>query len=351
MNISYHPNYTNSDSLSPSGFYIAASFLFLVWFFGCFNNFLAILAIVSNRCLRTPMNGILLNLSLSDLSISALGTPLSFVAALNQRWPFGQFLCYSYGFFMTLTGMTAVGTVTVIAVERYVILSRHYQSAGLTKEKAVACIVCIWIYALSMSLPPLFGWNRYTLETPGIACSVDWETKSVTNTSYIIYIFILGYFAPILIMASCYGKVIYIVCKGPKMIKNKKKAKAEQRVTMMAAAMVVCTLTAWTPYAVVSLMVTTGYSHIIGPIASVAPAIFAKTSVIYNPIVYFFLNTQVNKALKKKFQRRSTTERNEDFSVTTNYFYTVDSIRPTVAVATSVPIKSKKSAKIDTSKV
>ncbi|XP_023231417.1 medium-wave-sensitive opsin 1-like [Centruroides sculpturatus] len=138
---------------------------------------------------------------------------------------------------------------------------------------------------------------------------------------------------------------------GPKMIKNKKKAKAEQRVTMMAAAMVVCTLTAWTPYAVVSLMVTTGYSHLIGPIASVAPAIFAKTSVIYNPIVYFFLNTQVNKSLKKKFQRRSIRERNEDFSVTTNYFYTVDSIKPTVAVATSVPIKSKKSLKTDTSKV
>lgn len=349
MNVSYHPNYTDFDHLSPASFYTSAAFLFLIWLLGCVSNFLAILVIVSDRCLRTPMNSILLNLSLSDISISALGTPLSFVAAVNQKWPFGDVMCRAYGFFMTLTGMTAIGTVTAIAIERYVILSRHYQSSGLTREKALLCISCIWIYALSLSLPPLFGWNRYIIETPGIACSVDWETTSLVNTSYIIYIFVLGFFAPIFLMVFCYGKVIYIVYKAPKITKQSKKAKTERRVTMMAIAMVICTLTAWTPYAVVSLLVTLGFSHFIGPISSIVPAIFAKSSVIYNPIVYFFLNPQINKSILKKFQ--SSKEKREEISQTTRYFYTADSVRPTIAVALSVPVESKSPTKIELSEI
>lgn len=61
----------------------------------------------------------------------------------------------------------------------------------------------------------------------------------------------------------------------------------------MAIAMIVCTVAAWTPYAVVSLMVSIGYEKYLGPVSTVSPAIFAKTSVIYNPIVYYFFNNQV----------------------------------------------------------
>lgn len=61
----------------------------------------------------------------------------------------------------------------------------------------------------------------------------------------------------------------------------------------MAIAMIVCTVAAWTPYAVVSLMVSIGYEQYLGPVSTVSPAIFAKTSVIYNPIVYYFFNNQV----------------------------------------------------------
>ncbi|GFU33858.1 c-opsin [Nephila pilipes] len=77
----------------------------------------------------------------------------------------------------------------------------------------------------------------------------------------------------------------------------------------MASMMILCTLTAWTPYAVVSLMVSLGYDYLLGPVSSVCPAIFAKTSVVYNPIVYFFFNTQIREAMLAKvpqsWKRRS----------------------------------------------
>ncbi|GBN70894.1 hypothetical protein AVEN_2631-1 [Araneus ventricosus] len=84
-----------------------------------------------------------------------------------------------------------------------------------------------------------------------------------------------------------------LIKNSPKPTGRSSTARAEQKVTIMASMMILCTLAAWTPYAVVSLMVSLGYDYMLGPVASVCPAIFAKTSVVYNPIVYFFFNTQV----------------------------------------------------------
>ncbi|GFR04204.1 c-opsin, partial [Trichonephila clavata] len=97
---------------------------------------------------------------------------------------------------------------------------------------------------------------------------------------------------------------------SPKPTGRSSAAKAEHKVTVMASMMLLCTLTAWTPYAVVSLMVSLGYDYLLGPVSSVCPAIFAKTSVVYNPIVYFFFNTQIREAMlakiPRKWKRRST---------------------------------------------
>lgn len=52
-------------------------------------------------------------------------------------------------------------------------------------------------------------------------------------------------------------------------------------------------LVAWMPYTVVSLLVLFGGSRFITASAAAAPALLAKSSVIYNPIIYVFMNPQV----------------------------------------------------------
>ncbi|KAG8197015.1 hypothetical protein JTE90_004287 [Oedothorax gibbosus] len=96
--------FANMEDLSPMGYAIAAVVLFFIMVFGVCNNLVVIVVVAGTRKLRTPMNLILLNLSISDFLISALGTPLSFAAAVNRRWIFGDALCQVYAFSMTLTG-------------------------------------------------------------------------------------------------------------------------------------------------------------------------------------------------------------------------------------------------------
>jgi len=51
-------------------------------------------------------------------------------------------------------------------------------------------------------------------------------------------------------------------------------------------------IVSWTPYSVLALMETFG-NFTISPAIATIPSLFAKTSVVFNPLVYGLLNTQV----------------------------------------------------------
>ncbi|XP_047493814.1 pinopsin-like [Penaeus chinensis] len=73
-------------------------------------------------------------------------------------------------------------------------------------------------------------------------------------------------------------------------------ARAERRVALMVVVMGLTFLLAWTPYSVMALIVAFGDPTLVTPGAAVVPAIFAKSSCMYNPIIYVGLNTQFRSA-------------------------------------------------------
>lgn len=69
--------------------------------------------------------------------------------------------------------------------------------------------------------------------------------------------------------------------------------KAEKEVTRMVIIMVVFFLICWVPYASVALYIFTHQGSDFGPIFMTLPAFFAKSSSIYNPVIYIMMNKQV----------------------------------------------------------
>lgn len=70
--------------------------------------------------------------------------------------------------------------------------------------------------------------------------------------------------------------------------------KAEGQFAFVVFLMIVAFLIAWSPYAVFALIVQFGQVTMITPSVAIFPALLAKTSICYNPIIYFGLNTQVS---------------------------------------------------------
>ncbi|KAJ1118153.1 hypothetical protein NDU88_006348, partial [Pleurodeles waltl] len=66
----------------------------------------------------------------------------------------------------------------------------------------------------------------------------------------------------------------------------------EYHVLFMVITTVVCYLLCWMPYGVVALLATFGSPGVITPVASVIPSILAKSSTVFNPIIYILMNKQ-----------------------------------------------------------
>lgn len=57
-------------------------------------------------------------------------------------------------------------TLMVIAVDRYLVITRPLASLGvMSRRKALSIVAAAWVYSMGWSLPPFFGWSEYDLET------------------------------------------------------------------------------------------------------------------------------------------------------------------------------------------
>lgn len=70
-------------------------------------------------------------------------------------------------------------------------------------------------------------------------------------------------------------------------------AKGETKVASMVVLMVLTFLISWLPYASLAMVVVSNPDVKIHPLVGTVPVYLAKSSTVYNPIIYIYLNKQV----------------------------------------------------------
>lgn len=86
------------ERLSRGGHVVVSVCLGSIMVFGFLNNLLVLVLFCRFKSLRTPVNMMLLNISVSDMLVCACGTTLSFASSLQRRWLYGRRGCMWYGF-------------------------------------------------------------------------------------------------------------------------------------------------------------------------------------------------------------------------------------------------------------
>ncbi|XP_029159986.1 rhodopsin-like isoform X2 [Nylanderia fulva] len=302
---------------TPVIYIFAAVVLGFIGFFGFILNLLVILTVVKNaNTLWTPNNVILVNMVIGDLSVAALGNPIAMTSAIAGSWYWNHTMCLGYAWFMTTMGFASIGNLTIMAIERFLLVTCPMKILSLRHAYILALLV--WIYALSLSLPPLFNWGTYGPEAGNISCSVSWEIhdSETHNESYIGFIFIIGFFLPVtIIISSYYGIIRSLKRMGRRIGQNNRR---ERKITMMVYLMIIAFLIAWLPYAILALAVQYFYVQTSQAVA-VLPALLAKSSICYNPIIYASLNVQFCRTWKKMFSinTNSRTANNTTIGMTT----------------------------------
>ncbi|KAM4722740.1 parapinopsin-like [Rhinophrynus dorsalis] len=208
-------------------------------------NTSVIVVTIKYRQLRHPLNYSLVNLAVADLGVTVLGGLLTVETNAVGYFNLGRIGCVIEGFAVAFFGIAALCTIAVIAVDRVFVVCRPMGTLMFTTKHAAAGIAASWVWSLVWNTPPLFGWGSYELEGVETSCAPNWYSTEPSNMSYIICYFCFCFAIPFFIIVVSYGYLM------------------------------------WT----------------LRQVAKLVPMYLTKTSTVYNPIIYIFMNKQFQECM------------------------------------------------------
>ncbi|XP_010893792.2 melanopsin-like [Esox lucius] len=289
--------------------YIIGSAVLIVGITGLLGNALVIYTFCRSRALRTSANMFVVNLAVADFLMSLTQSPVFFAASVHRRWVFGERACELYAFCGALFGMCSMMTLTAIAVDRCVAITRPLASlGGRNRQRAAVMLTACWLWSLGWSLPPFFGWSAYVPEGLQTSCSWDYTTFTPSVRAYTLLLFTFVFFIPLGVIGGCYLAIFRAVRRAGHDVcrldcgeehRTYERLRGEWRMAKAALVVILLFVVSWSPYAVVALVATAGYAHLITPYVNSVPAVIAKASAIHNPIIYAVTHPKYRAAIAR----------------------------------------------------
>ncbi|XP_061693727.1 melanopsin-A isoform X2 [Syngnathoides biaculeatus] len=298
--------------------YTIGSVILAIGITGMLGNFLVIYAFSRSRSLRTPANMFIINLAVTDLLMCVTQAPVFFVSSMHKRWIFGEKACELYAFCGALFGICSMVTLTVIAVDRYFVITRPLTSIGvLSRKRALVVLAAAWTYSLGWSLPPFFGWSAYVPEGLLTSCTWDYVTFTPWVRAYTMLLLLFVFLVPLLVIVCCYVSIFRAVRRTNKAVgkmsgsgvhahvssrdsvKTFHRLQNEWKMAKIALIVILLYVVSWSPYSAVALTAFAGYADMLTPYMNSVPAVIAKASAIHNPIIYAITHPKYRVALAK----------------------------------------------------
>ncbi|XP_051809813.1 melanopsin-like [Acanthochromis polyacanthus] len=287
--------------------YIIGSVILLVGVTGMLGNALVIYVFCCSRTLRSPSNLLVVNLAVADFLMSLTQSPVFFVASLHRRWVFGELACELYAFCGALFGIASMMTLTAIAADRCLAITRPLALLGGASRRRVLVVVAgVWLYSLGWSLPPFFGWSAYVPEGLQTSCSWDYMSFTAAVRAYTVLLFTFVFFLPLAVIAGCYLAIFRAVQRASREVERLsggetnrayQRLRGEWRLAKVALGVILLFVVSWSPYSAVALTATAGYAHLLTPYMNSVPAVIAKASAIHNPIIYAITHPKYRAAI------------------------------------------------------
>ncbi|XP_071769310.1 melanopsin-like [Centroberyx gerrardi] len=287
--------------------YIIGSVILVVGVTGMLGNALVVYVFCRSRTLRSPSNLLVVNLAVADFLMSLTQSPVFFIASLHRRWVFGELACELYAFCGALFGICSMMTLTAIAADRCLVITRPLVLlGGMSRRRVTVVLMSVWLYSLSWSLPPFFGWSAYVPE--GLQTSCSWDYMSFTSAvrAYTILLFAFVFFIPLGVIGGCYLAIFRAVRRAGREVeqldcgethKAYERLRSEWRLAKVALGVILLFIISWSPYSVVALTATAGYANLLTPYMNSVPAVIAKASAIHNPIIYAITHPKYRAAI------------------------------------------------------
>uniref|UniRef100_A0A8C7E3C1 5-hydroxytryptamine receptor 1B n=3 Tax=Elapidae TaxID=8602 RepID=A0A8C7E3C1_NAJNA len=165
------------------------------------SNGFVIATVYQSRKLHTPANYLIASLAVTDLLVSLLVMPISTMYTVTGKWTLGQIVCDIW-LSSDITCCTAsILHLCVIALDRYWAITDAVEySTKRTPKRAAGMIALVWVFSISISIPPFFWQQSKAEETSNCVVNSD-------HILYTIYSTVGAFYFPTLLLIILYGRI------------------------------------------------------------------------------------------------------------------------------------------------
>ncbi|CAD6186842.1 unnamed protein product [Caenorhabditis auriculariae] len=284
----------------------------LIFIIGVIGNGLLISSIILRKRF-TVANFFLINLAVSDLLLCITAVPITPVLAFMKRWVFGTILCKFVPACQAISVLISSWCLCYIAMDRYrSIVTPLHEPWSLPFAQLV--LLCTWGVAIFASSPLYFSQSLKTMVIENVTLCGDfcgefnWHLGEQAKLAYGVVLLIIQFVIPAVIMSFCYWKILqkvrtdWIVEEGS-MLTAAQQAQTsvrKRRVMYVLILMVVVFMACWLPLSTVNLIKDLGIRIIMEQMYFKLLNVhaIAMTSVVWNPLLYFWMSKRHRRALK-----------------------------------------------------
>ncbi|CAF4864337.1 unnamed protein product [Rotaria sp. Silwood1] len=254
--------------------------------------------LIRNNILRQLSTNILIGgLLLGDFIGAFFEIPFPALSLIYCRWIFTYIGCVFEAIITYFVGCSNMYMLCLISIDRYSIMTRSFQEPSGIIQRTYTSIGCVYILSLFWTIMPLLGWSSYDYEGVGVSCSIKWTERTFNVISYNITVLIFVYFIPVMIILITNIKIYLLIRNRRRWFTTKlnqssvrRRLLIERRVLHTISLVIGGFLIAWTPYAILVVIRAFFDANHISPIMDTIPALFAKTSFIWNPLILIVRN-------------------------------------------------------------
>ncbi|XP_075061298.1 gonadotropin-releasing hormone II receptor-like [Mixophyes fleayi] len=317
---------------------------FVIFTLSAFCNLAALWSAArTNRKKRSHVRILILNLTTADLLVTFIVMPLDAIWNITVQWQAGDIACRIL-MFLKLLSMYSCAFVTVV-------ISMDRQSAILNplafndaKKKNKIMLSAAWLMSVLLSLPQLFLFHTVTITEPEnfTQCTTRGSFREHwLETLYNMVSFVCLFLLPLLIMISCYSRILLEISKrmskgtlsSKEVYLRRSKnniPKARMRTLKMSIVIVSSFIICWTPYYLLGLWywfypetmeekVSQSLTHIL--------FIFGLVNACLDPITYGLFTIHFRKGLQRYCGGGRPSEPDTNSSVTGSFRCSMSSFR------------------------
>ncbi|XP_062371650.1 neuropeptide Y receptor type 1 [Sardina pilchardus] len=282
---------------------------------GVVGNLALILAIIRQREMHNVTNILIANLSLSDLLMSLVCLPFTFIYTHMDHWVFGEILCKLNGLVQCCSVTVSIFSLVLIAMERHQLIL-HPRGWRPTTHHACIGIAAIWTLGLATAAPFLLF--SMVTDTPltqlppemrehfrgMVVCVEAWPSRSFKLT-YTTSMLFLQYITPLLFIFVCYYKIYTSLRRRRSMMERVRESRQRsgemRRINVMLFSIVVAFAVCWMPLNVFNAVIDWHHEAVMNcthdPLFSLCH-LLAMASAGVNPVFYGFLNRNFQQDLR-----------------------------------------------------